>query len=111
MEAPTKNIWMWTGYTLEEINSDKSEIGLLRSELAHAVDVIVDGRFERDKHHPSLKFRGSWNQKIYEMPAEKDITPDDIPDKEALSKRCPIGSPNTETSNRIPITNLWSKTK
>ncbi|MCS5737147.1 4Fe-4S cluster-binding domain-containing protein, partial [Herbiconiux daphne] len=55
------------------------EEGLLRWELVNTITHLVDGRFEYKKHDPALQFRGSWNQKIYEMPAQKDVTPDDIP--------------------------------
>lgn len=53
-----KNIWVYTGYTWEElINSDKSE-------CLQYIDVLVDGRFEIDKRDITLKFRGSSNQRV-----------------------------------------------
>ena len=54
----SKNIWVYTGYTWEElINSDKSE-------CLQYIDVLVDGRFEIDKRDVTLKFRGSSNQRV-----------------------------------------------
>lgn len=57
-----KPIWMWTGYMFEELSYDQMEI------VKH-VDVLVDGPFEKDKFDPSLKFRGSSNQRIIDVQA------------------------------------------
>lgn len=54
-----KNIWLWTGYTLEEI---KSKVEL--REILKYTDVIIDGKFEEDKKDLSLKWRGSSNQRV-----------------------------------------------
>lgn len=57
----SKNIWVYTGYTWEElINSD-------RSECLQYIDVLVDGRFEIDKRDITLKFRGSSNQRLIDV--------------------------------------------
>ena len=82
-ECPGKTIWLWTGYTLKEIMEDSN---LIRQSVARRVDVLVDGKFEQDKYDPSLKFRGSWNQKLYKMPEGLDITPNDIPTKAKCEK-------------------------
>lgn len=58
---PKKDIWLYTGYTLEEIEKDNK-----RSEILPFIDVLVDGRFEIDKRDITLKFRGSYNQIIWE---------------------------------------------
>ena len=50
-------IYLWTGYTLEELPQEKKEI--LKN-----VDVLIDGRFELDKRDITLKLRGSSNQRI-----------------------------------------------
>lgn len=57
---PTKDIWLYTGYTLDELKNS------FRKDILPLVDVIVDGRFELDKRDVSLKFRGSSNQIIWE---------------------------------------------
>lgn len=54
---PNKDLWIWTGYTFEDYVKDK--------EITKYLDVIVDGRFEKDKKDLSLKFRGSSNQRIW----------------------------------------------
>lgn len=61
-DLPNKDIWSWTGYTFEELFTHEDKIKLL-----NCVDVLVDGRFERDKFNPNLVFRGSWNQRIIDV--------------------------------------------
>ena len=58
-EKTKKNIWLYTGYTLEEVREDK-----LRRKCLEYVDVLVDGRFVKELYDPNLKFRGSSNQRI-----------------------------------------------
>lgn len=57
---PKKKIYVWTGYTYEEFNSTQKEI-------AKYVDVIIDGKFEKNKKDLSLMLRGSSNQRILKM--------------------------------------------
>lgn len=57
-ECPTKDIWLWTGYKLDELTPEQQA-------LVHYVDVLIDGKFEQDKADPALKWRGSSNQVIY----------------------------------------------
>ena len=59
----TKDIWVWTGYTMSELNEMQLPI--------NDIDVIIDGRFEQDKRDVSLKFRGSSNQKIWYRVGDK----------------------------------------
>ena len=54
-----KNIWLYTGYTLEQVREDE-----LRRKCLEYVDVLVDGRFIKELYDPNLKFRGSSNQRI-----------------------------------------------
>lgn len=58
----TKNIWLWTGFTLEQLQQDP-----LRSPLLEYIDVLVDGKYERDKRDVSLPHRGSSNQRIIKL--------------------------------------------
>ncbi|MGF1719307.1 anaerobic ribonucleoside-triphosphate reductase-activating protein [Vibrio kyushuensis] len=57
-ECPDKDIWLWTGYELDELNTEQKEI------LPY-IDTLIDGKFEQDKYDPSLKWRGSENQIIH----------------------------------------------
>ena len=61
----TKTIWLWTGYTKQEIEDDESRHGLRRRIILDNIDVLIDGKFEQDKHEHGLPFRGSTNQIIH----------------------------------------------
>lgn len=55
MKFPTKTIWLYTGFLLEE---------LLGLEVLQYIDVLVDGKFEQDKYSPDAKWVGSTNQRV-----------------------------------------------
>lgn len=57
-ETKNKNIWLWTGYTLENFTASQKRILPL-------VDTIVDGKFVQELASKKLKFRGSSNQRIH----------------------------------------------
>ena len=57
--CPGKSVWVWTGYSWEDV----SEFSVMKY-----IDVLVDGRFEEDKKDLRLKYRGSWNQRVIDMP-------------------------------------------
>lgn len=57
-----KDIWLWSGYTFEEIAADKSMSGILKY-----VDVLVDGPFIESLKDLSIPFRGSSNQRILDI--------------------------------------------
>ncbi len=61
-ERTKKNIWLYTGYTLEEIKIDKGKNDCLKF-----IDVLVDGPFIKELYSPLLKFRGSRNQRIIKI--------------------------------------------
>ena len=56
---PDKDQWIWSGYTLEEIQADDSMKDILKY-----VDVLVDGPFVEEQKDLSIPFRGSRNQRI-----------------------------------------------
>ena len=60
LECPNKDIWLWTGYTLDKLSAKQLAI-------VDQIDVLIDGKFEQDKKDPTLKWRGSSNQMIYWM--------------------------------------------
>lgn len=75
---PNKNIWLYTGYTLEKIcekycdekvyncftnNNDKNVIW----QNIQYVDVLVDGSFIEEKRDTTLPFRGSSNQRVIDV--------------------------------------------
>ena len=64
-----KNIWCYTGYVL-----DRDLLGESRAKCEHTrellenLDVLVDGPFVEDLKNLTLKFRGSSNQRIINVP-------------------------------------------
>lgn len=61
-ETISKDIWIYSGYTWEEILKDPKKKALLVQ-----CDVLVDGRFVEEKKNLRLKFRGSSNQRIIDI--------------------------------------------
>ena len=57
-----RNVWCYTGYTLEELMSIPAA-----KELLDEIDVLVDGRFVLSKRSLDLDFRGSSNQRVIDM--------------------------------------------
>ena len=57
-EYPSKDIWMWTGYIIDDW------IKYHDTKILKYIDTVVDGPFDKDLFDPSLKFRGSSNQRI-----------------------------------------------
>lgn len=62
----TKDIWMWTGYILEDIMEENTR-ELNKIDVTRKVDILIDGRFELRKRDLKLKYRGSSNQRIIDM--------------------------------------------
>ncbi|WP_215191023.1 anaerobic ribonucleoside-triphosphate reductase activating protein [Exiguobacterium sp. s7] len=56
-----KNVWVYTGYTLEQLQAMHDEFV---TRVLDRADVLVDGRFEQPLMDRSLRFRGSSNQRI-----------------------------------------------
>lgn len=60
-----KTIWIWSGLTWEQIFSPYNNYeDKYRQELIQNVDVFIDGPFVEELKDPSLKWRGSINQRI-----------------------------------------------
>ena len=56
---PDKTIWLYTGFLWEEI---------CREKITEYLDVCVDGEFEADKKELSLRWKGSSNQRVIDVP-------------------------------------------
>lgn len=70
---PEKNIWAFTGFTLEKLWEQEPHPRCeVTDELLSFVDILVDGRFEKDKKNLMLKFRGSENQRLIDMNATRE---------------------------------------
>lgn len=61
-EYPNKTFWIYTGYKVDELNPND-----LRFLSRCKVEVIVDGKFDVDKRNPTLRFRGSTNQRLIDV--------------------------------------------
>lgn len=58
----SKSIWIYSGYTYDQILADKNRLDLLKE-----CDVLVDGLFIDELKDLKLKFRGSSNQRIIKI--------------------------------------------
>ncbi|MEJ2766392.1 anaerobic ribonucleoside-triphosphate reductase-activating protein [Photobacterium sp. MCCC 1A19761] len=56
--CPGKDIWLWTGYVLAELNPAQQAVVQL-------IDVLIDGKYIQAERDPSLNWRGSANQVIH----------------------------------------------
>ena len=63
-ELPEKDIWIYSGYTFEELEG---------RELLRYADVLVDGPFIEDMKDAGLAFRGSRNQRIIRLEGGKCV--------------------------------------
>ncbi len=71
-ELPSKNIWCYTGCTLEnELSIGGRCYCDVTEELLSMIDVLVDGRFILELADITLKFRGSSNQRLIDMKETK----------------------------------------
>ena len=60
------NIWIYTGYTFEEI-LEKSKNNKIYLDIFSLTDVLVDGPFVNNLRDLSLLYRGSTNQRIIDV--------------------------------------------
>ena len=67
---PDKTIWCYTGYTFETDLLDRMcKEWEYTKELLSCIDVLVDGEFIEEQKDLSLRFKGSRNQRIIDIPA------------------------------------------
>ncbi len=67
---PQKSIWAFTGYLFDkDILSGRLGPWEITKEYISYLDVLVDGPFMIDKKDLSLRFRGSSNQRLIDVPA------------------------------------------
>lgn len=59
---PDKTIWVYTGYIYEDLK---------HLEIFNYIDVLVDGPFIESKKNLRLRFRGSENQRIIDVPTTR----------------------------------------
>ncbi|AHG20907.1 ribonucleoside-triphosphate reductase [Chania multitudinisentens RB-25] len=59
-ECPNKDIWLWTGYRLDELDSEQRQI-------VDRINVLIDGKFVQALKDPALIWRGSSNQVVHKL--------------------------------------------
>ena len=74
---PNKTIWVYSGYTLEELlsryqnmfidSNTNRDAAFATGSILKNIDVLVDGRFVAELKDLKLRFRGSSNQRIIDM--------------------------------------------
>lgn len=69
---PTKDIWLYTGLTLEQIFptvvADNFDINrFYRQTVTLMCDVVVDGKYVEELRNITLKWKGSSNQRVIDM--------------------------------------------
>ena len=60
---PDKNLWMWTGFKYEDLKDE---------EVFKYVDVLVDGQYKDELHDPTLKWKGSANQRVIDVKKSRE---------------------------------------
>ncbi|MEK3796358.1 anaerobic ribonucleoside-triphosphate reductase activating protein [Paenibacillus sp. FSL R7-0204] len=65
-ELPDFPVWIYTGYTYEELTASP---GSAEWNLLSLCQVVIDGRFVEELKDLTLSYRGSSNQRIIDIPA------------------------------------------
>lgn len=64
---PDKSIWAFSGHTFEEL-CDECYLPQFTERIFNTLDVLVDGPFIEALADKGLRFRGSTNQRLLDMP-------------------------------------------
>ena len=69
-QCPDKSIWAFSGYLFDRdiLSGQLGDREITREYLSY-LDVLVDGPFIEEKKNLSLRFRGSENQRLIDVPA------------------------------------------
>ena len=67
-KLPDKSVWIWSGFSFDGELKDK--------EVLKYTDVLVDGRYIDELRNPTLKWRGSENQRVIDV--QKSLNNSDI---------------------------------
>jgi anaerobic ribonucleoside-triphosphate reductase activating protein len=63
-----KDVFCYTGYTFEELMQQREKDANL-SDLLELIDLLVDGPYLQSQRDLTLRFRGSQNQRVLDLPA------------------------------------------
>jgi anaerobic ribonucleoside-triphosphate reductase activating protein len=65
---PEKTVWCYSGYVYDkELKVPSRARCEVTDEMLSMIDILVDGRFEKDKKNLNLRFRGSTNQRVLDL--------------------------------------------
>lgn len=65
---PEKTVWCYTGYVYDrELKAESRARCEVTDEMLSMIDILVDGRFEKDLKNLNLRFRGSMNQRVIDL--------------------------------------------
>lgn len=71
---PQKDIWCYTGYLLDQdLAQGGRKYTEVTEEMLSYIDILVDGRFVEAEKDITLKFRGSRNQRIFQLENGKPV--------------------------------------
>lgn len=65
---PNKNLWAWSGFLFDKDLRDK--------EVLNYLDVLVDGQYVDELSNPTLRWKGSSNQRVIDV--QKSLKDKDI---------------------------------
>lgn len=68
-ECPDKNLWMYTGYVLDNDlqEGQRKFLPNVTNKILEQVDVLIDGPFILEQKDLTLPFRGSKNQRLLRL--------------------------------------------
>lgn len=71
---PKKDIWCYTGYLLDkDLVQGGRKYTEVTEEMLSYIDILVDGRFVEAEKDITLKFRGSRNQRVFQLKDGKPV--------------------------------------
>ncbi len=71
-QYPGKNVWCYSGYLYEDLLPGGRKHTAYTDALLSYINVLVDGRFELSLKDITLRFRGSSNQRIIDVPKSRE---------------------------------------
>ena len=68
-QYPNKDVWAFTGYIYDkDLIPGGRKYTENTDELLSMIDILVDGPFQEEQKDITLKFRGSRNQRVIDLP-------------------------------------------
>ena len=61
---PKKTVWVWSGFLYEDVLKRDPEV-------FNYIDVMVDGQYVDELHDPTLRWKGSSNQRVIDIKETK----------------------------------------